>query len=247
MRKSMIVAAVAATVIGSAANAAFFSIAGASYNPGSIALVPGAFNMANSTTDFSANTTGAANTISVLNAADITALNGISTSADTVTYFSYQDGGGLGYFGVIINTSVTRVLDVNFLGSGGNGATGGTKGAMWSETSVTGSVSATGENLIINAESFSAGTHYIVFGGLSVNSGFTGAVVNDSTETGNFGIAYLSWNGASWSTMASLASGATGSSVSVATYSVPVPAPALLAGAGLVGAAALRRRMAKKA
>ena len=246
MRKSMIVAAVAATVIGSAANAAFFSISGASYNPGAIALVPGSFQMTNGSTDFSANTTGAANTISVLNAADITALNGISSAADTVTYFSYNVG-GLGYFGVIINTTVTRVLDINFLGSGGNGATGGTKGAMWSETSVTGSVSASGENLIINAESFSAGSHYIVFGGLAVNSGFTGAVVNDATESGNFGIAYLSWNGASWSTVASLASGATGSAVSVAAYAVPVPAPALLAGAGLVGAAALRRRMAKKA
>jgi len=246
MKKSMIAAAVVATAFAASANAGYFQIAGASYNPGSTPLVPGNFAMDTSTTDFSVNTTGTgANTIAALAAADVTALGGITAAADTVTYFSYQDAGGLGYFGIIINTSVARTLTVSMTYNSGDGASGGTKGVL-TNAPISGEFINSGSFIDTN-QAVSAGKTFYVFGGLSVGSAFNGSVSNGSGETGNFGIAYLSWNGSSWTTKASLASGATGSAISVASYAVPVPAPVLLAGAGLIGAAAIRRRMSKKA
>jgi hypothetical protein len=88
-------------------------------------------------------------------------------------------------------------------------------------------------------------TLVVLFGGLNVGSGFS---MNISRTAGaaNFSIDYLNFDGSNYVSLAG-ASGATASGLNIATYSIPVPAPALLAGAGLVGAAALRRRMAKKA
>jgi hypothetical protein len=246
MKKSTIAAAVIATAFAATANAGYFQIAGASYNPGSTPLVPGSFNMEGSSTDFSASTTGTgANTIAALNAADVTALDGISVAADTITYFSYVDSGGLGHFGIVINSTVTRTLTISMTYNAGDGASGGTKGVL-TNASISGEFINSGSFIDTN-QSVSAGKTYYVFGGLTHGSAFNGSVSNGQSESGSFGIAYLSWNGSGWTTMASLASGASGSAISVASYVVPVPAPALLAGAGLVGAAALRRRMAKKA
>ena len=250
MKKSTIAAAVVATAFAASANAGYFAIAGASYNPGSTPLVPGNFNMAASATDFSSNTpvtpsvTGP-NLISALNSADVTALNGISAAADTITYFSYMDSSNKGYFGIIINTTVSRTLTISMTYNAGDGAAGGTKGVL-TNAGISGEFLG-GGTFIDQNQAVTSGKTYYIFGGLANGSGFNGSVSNGTNETGNFGIAYLSWNGSGWTTMASLASGATGSAISVASYVVPVPAPALLAGAGLVGAAALRRRMAKKA
>jgi len=248
MKKSMIAAAVVATAFAATANAAYFQIAGASYNSGSgsTPLVPGSFNMvANSATDFTANTSGSANSTSAIsNATDLGNLGGITAAADTVTYFSYESG-GLGYFGVIINTSVQRTMTISMVFNAGDGASGGTKGVLTNEG--IGSQTNSGGTFIDTNQVIGVGKSYYIFGGLSNGSAFNGSVSNGAGETGNFGIAYLNWNGSAWTTLTSLASGAKSSAISVASYSVPVPAPALLAGAGLVGAAALRRRMAKKA
>jgi len=246
MKKSMIAAAVVATAFAASANAGYFQIAGASYNPGSTPLVPGNFAMNTSTTDFSLNSSGTANVVNSLNAADVTALGGISAAADTVTYFSYRDSSGLGYFGVIINSTVTRTMNIAMLSNNGDGASGGTKGVL-TNASAGASQSVSGGTFLDSGVSIGIGKTFYVFGGLSNGDGFNGSVSRTGSTGATFGIAYLSWNGTGWTTMASLASGASGSSISVASYVVPVPAPALLAGAGLVGAAALRRRMAKKA
>jgi hypothetical protein len=246
MKKSMIAAAVVATAFAASANAGYFQIAGASYNPGSTPLVPGNFAMETSSTDFSANTTGTGpNSIAALAAADVTALGGITAAANTITYFSYADSAGRGYFGIIINTSITRVLTVSMTYNAGDGAAGGTKGVL-TNAPISGEY-LNGGTFIDTNQTVTSGKTFYVFGGLSTGSAFNGSVSNGTGETGNFGIAYLSWNGSSWTTMASLGSGATGSAISVASYAVPVPAPALLAGAGLIGAAAIRRRMSKKA
>lgn len=245
MKKSMIAAAVVATAFAATANAGFFQIAGASYNPSSVPLVPGNFAMNTSSTDFSSNTAGTGpNSIAALAAADVTALDGITAAANTITYFSYRDSADRGYFGIIINTTMTRSLTISMTANNGDGAAGGTKGVL-TNAPITGEFVNSG-TFIDTAQSVTAGKTYYVFGGLTDGAGFNGSV-SRASGTDTFGIAYLSWNGSSWTTMASLGSGATGSSISVASYVVPVPAPALLAGAGLVGAAALRRRMAKKA
>ena len=91
----------------------------------------------------------------------------------------------------------------------------------------------------------------IMFGGLAVGQSFqfqSESMLSDGVSSGGaaFAISYLNWGGSGYSEVAS-AGTATSSGLNTALYAVPVPAPALLAGAGLVGAAALRRRMAKKA
>lgn len=245
MKKSMIAAAVVATAFAATANAGYFAIAGASYNPGSQNMPVSNFSMNTSSVDYTAATAGTgANTISALSGTSVTALGAITTSANTVTYFSFQDAGGLGYFGIIINTSVTRSLTISMAVNSGDGASGGSKGVL-TNAPITGEY-ISGGTFIDTAQSFTAGTYYYIFGGLANGSAFNGSV-SRASGTDTFGISYLTFSGSNQSTVTSLASGATSSSISVASYVVPVPAPALLAGAGLVGAAALRRRMAKKA
>jgi hypothetical protein len=243
MKKRLIVGAIAAVGMAASANAGYFAIAGASYNPGAINLTPNSFNMqTNEVTDFTANTAGSGpGTISAItNGTDLVALAGITAAADTVTYFSYQVG-TLGYFGIIINSTVNRSMNISMLKNGGDGASGGTKGVM-TNASISGET-LSGGNFIDTNQAIGIGKTFYVFGGLKGGSGFNGSVGNGTGESGNFGINYLSWESGSWVSKASLASGATASSISVAAYVVPVPAPALLAGAGLIGAVALRRRM----
>jgi len=245
MRKSMIATAlVAAAGLATTASANQWSIAGASYNPGSQTVGSGSFTLTAGANDLSANTAGTGSqSIAALNGADVTALNAAASwQADSINYFSYVDGSGRGYFGIAISTTVSRNLTLTF----GASASNGSKGVL-TNAAITGESFAGGGFVDAN-QTVASGVTYYIFGGFTNNVGFTGSISPGTGETGNFGIAYWSWNGSGFSNTQNVANGATSSSLSVATYStIPVPAPALLAGAGLVGAAALRRRMAKKA
>jgi hypothetical protein len=63
-----------------------------------------------------------------------------------------------------------------------------------------------------------------------------------SASDGNLTVRYMSYTGGGWITAAS-GTGLPNSALNMATFVVPVPAPALLAGLGLAGALVLRRRM----
>jgi len=258
MKKSMIAAAVVATAFAATANAGYFNITGASYgNGGSNTIsgsgfVGGAGTMNNNTSyllDGSQAVGGGvtdvtaldANSTGILNAA----LGGTTASVITLQYFSFDGAGGVGYFGFrVVNNSGSQ-FNFNFAAQSQNPvANFGSAGLL--STGDVGSYNS-GTGVMSGVTSVGAGqTFYGVFGGLNPGHLLDIDVARNVSETATFNVEYLSFSGTTGSVIGS-GSGAQSSSLSFATYAVPVPAPALLAGAGLVGAAALRRRMAKKA
>jgi len=250
MKKSMLAATVVATAFAASANAGWFTVTSASgtnsggnttFTTPQTLLTGGSMGLRSVT----------GNTGKTLTAAEFTAVNNIGFAANTLTYFSFQEG-GLGYFGVAYNnTGAATNFNVNLTGS--NNTDGVFSGSRLNSAGAGGAVTAFG--------SYNAGTRQFSSTGVSVGTNetwiavYAGLVAGGSgtvsgsvadTNATNFAISYLSWNGASWNAYTP-AGTYYNSNLNVATYAVPVPAPALLAGAGLVGAAALRRRMAKKA
>ena len=253
MKKSMIATAVVATAgLAASANAGYWTISGANYQNG------GTNNIAVSQVDNQVNTyvsstfSGAAGTQTTLTGAEVTSTLsnlGVTLSNNTLTYFGFEDSvAGPGYFGIAFKNTSGSNYYLNL--QGGSFAAGGTEGVLtshsgavgsgnsWASTGTAGTVVADGTTLLV------------MFGGLNVGVGFdfqAQSLNSAGTASGaTFAISYLNWNGSAYSQVASAAT-ATTSGLNTALYAVPVPAPALLAGAGLVGAAALRRRMAKKA
>jgi len=249
MKKSMIAAAVVATAFAASANAGYFTVTSANYTPvgqsGSTNF-PSPFSLAAGTDAAaggqSASLTGTSGNIyTTLNTTAISnAVLGVSPTAGNLYYFGWEDS-GLGYFGVAFVGTASQQVQFSF-----NNANNSTLGVHTSNGPSTGA----------NYSSFNNGTFQyshqfattgevfmMVFAGMTDGTTVGG---NGSVFDGNFNINYLSFNGANWVATQS-AAGVSASSLNTALYAVPVPAPALLAGAGLVGAAALRRRMSKKA
>lgn len=253
MRKSMIATAVVATAsLAASANAGYFDITGSSVNTGS-----GNTNI--SVADLNAMPQGAnplvadgVNNQKQLTVAQFTAITGAlagSLQTNTLTYFGMDSGGGApAFFGFAFKATSSytfgtmQYADDNIytapITSGVYAATydGTNTGGIGTYSTSTKQWSTAGITVAANT------TLLVMFAGLPVG----GAVAGNTTSATLFGVEYLSWNGTGFSSNYSVG-GAGSSGLNVSTYQVPVPAPVLLAGAGLVGAAALRRRMAKKA
>jgi len=251
MRKSMIATAVVATVgLAASANAGYWAIAGANYANGGAPTNLPVSQLDNQVNTYVSTTfSGASGTQTSMAQSDatgvLTAL-GVTLSNNTLTYFGFENTvSGPGFFGVAFrNTSGSNYF---MSMTAGSQAAGGTEGVI---TTHTGTVGGFGSSWSGAATVANGTTMLVLFGGLSVGVSFQFQVESVTSGGGpggaTFDISYLNWGGASYSVAAS-AAGAGTSGLNTALYSVPVPAPALLAGAGLVGAAALRRRMAKKA
>jgi hypothetical protein len=251
MKKSMIAAAVVATAFAASANAGWFVISSASASGSTTGTLPGA---GAAMTPGSAGTLAqpGSNTLGILNTTDYsnisTAIGLGSLATDTIHYFGMENtGSGPAFFGFAFRASVGVGLNVNLnnqagapSGSGvlvgdGDGTT-----SYGSYSTVSGQFSSSAP-VVVN----SGDTLIVLFANLSAGSAVSGSISLDSGAA-SMGINYLSFNGSNYASIGGV-TGATASQLNIATYAVPVPAPALLAGAGLVGAAALRRRMAKKA
>ena len=254
MRKSMFATAVVATAgLAASANAGFWSISGANYINGTTTNLS-VSSLANSSYTGISGFGGSANTETLLSAGDVTTILtgvGVTLASNTLTYFGFDGavGPALGYFGVAFkNTSGSNYY---FNMQGGSQAAGGSQGVLI--TDLSGQVGG-GQWANTFGSPFtvaSGSTFLVVFGGLAVGTSFQYQAESMATASGgaggaSFAIDYLSFNGSAYASAAS-ASTATASGLNTALYQIPVPAPVLLAGAGLVGAAALRRRMTKKA
>jgi len=248
MKKSMIATAVVATAgLAASASAGFFSIRDASVSGASATALStptgtGTFNLelnGASATDAGAGSyTGVANNvytgISNTDANSIASAIGLAAMGNgTLAYFGYEDGlAGPGYFGMAF---IGNGSTVDFNMGQANYALAGVHTNMIGSSFV--------GNTWIDSFSTTAGQAYVaIFANTQLATEMGGASVSDTS----FNVRYLDFDGTSWNTVGS-ANTVASSSLNYATYNVPVPAPALLAGAGLVGAAALRRRMAKKA
>jgi len=244
MKKSMIAAAVVATAFAASANAGYFVIANSAYTP------TGGTPQSLSVPDLDAGTmaagggltyTGSAGgTVSLSN----TDANTIATAVGngnianltngTIYYFGFEaSASGPGYFGFLF---MGNGADIDFTVANAHRATLGVHSNM-------GTSGFLGNTYGGDQNTTTAGQAYVaIFAGLGVNQVLGGSTVSDT----NFNVSYLSFDGSNWNSVAS-ATNVESSTLNTAMYAVPVPAPALLAGAGLIGAAAVRRRMAKKA
>jgi len=262
MRKSVLAtAAVAAMGAAGAANAGWFNIQSATAVGTTLTTPTGTYTSGNASAAFtvSAGTvasagagsvafgSGSALTTSVLSAGDTTAIaTAVGAANGELRYFGFDTGGGApAYFGFVYqsnaageqfswnfaNASAANVAQGVFASAdlgygGGSGVSNG-----WSGNAFFGSVVSSGGGQVFMG----------IFAGMQASDFIGGANVTDTAMN----VRYLSFSGGSWNVVAS-ANGATSSNLNIATYQIPVPAPVLLAGAGLVGAAALRRRMVKK-
>jgi hypothetical protein len=242
MRKSVLaMAAVAAMGAAGAANAGYWTLSGMNYqNGGNITIGSGNSTMQNGS--YGGIAVGSAGTFtndSATTSAAMTAL-GVSLVDDTLTYFGFdQAATGPGSFGVALKATAAITLTV----SGGPAAGQGSNGVIASQAA-TGAPAFIGGGFLGEFSVAAGDTLVIFFGGFAAGNGFT-LDVTRSAGAANFGVSYLTYNGTSFVQYASAAA-ATKSGLNTALYAIPVPAPVLLAGAGLIGAAALRRRMVKK-
>jgi len=245
MRKSMIATAVVATAtLAASANAGFWSISGANYANGGVNNLP-VSSLQNQVSNATSGLGGAVSTqttISQAQAQTVLSTLGVSLSGNTMTYFGWESSTtGPGYFGVAFRNTSGSSYTLNM--QTGSFSSTGSQGVLTTHAGTVGATDWDGTVTVTNNT-----TMLIMFGGVSAGVSFDmqAQSLNGTTTGASFAIDYLSWNGASYSSVASTATAFT-SGLNTAMYAVPVPAPALLAGAGLVGAAALRRRMAKKA
>ena len=255
MRKSVLaMAAVAAMGVVGSANAGYWSLSGMNYvNNGNTNTIGTSVSNMNNDLLSSPVTGGAANTLTVdADVADILGASGagISLADNTLTYFGFDGGAsGPGYF-----VAAFKAVGTNFAleFTGGANIGGGTQGVIASQTADSSSFATFGGNPTgawTGSFDVADGTTLVLmFGGLANGDSFTLAVdrIVAPLYGSTFDIAYFGYSGGSYSQYAG-ATGATKSGLNSALYTIPVPAPVLLAGAGLIGAAALRRRMVKKA
>jgi len=254
MKKSMIAAAVVATAaLAGSASASFFTITGGGASTGgsvgfSFSGQLGAGNNTSTGVAASSTFTGAGE-VGMLNADVTTIATTLSNSVagagqnGSLTWFGFHNGassatpGALGYFGVMfIGNGSSFTLTVN------NSVP--PAAAVYESLSAASFGSLSSGTFSVNLGATTAGTTYMwIFSGIAVGSTIGG---NALAADGNMSVRYLeSSSGSTWTVAASGTGASAG--LNAATYSIPVPAPALLAGAGLIGAAAIRRRMAKKA
>jgi len=264
MRKSALAMAAAAAmgVMGSA-NAGWFMIQSATVGGTSLTTPTGTYTSGNASATFnvSAGTiaqagatgvafgSGAAVTTTILTSTQTSSIaTAVGAAAGELRYFGFDTGGTApGYFGFIYQAVGGESFSWNFSGAdAANAANGVFASADIGYTGGTGMAQGwVGNAFVGSIGSATAGQIYLaIFAGMGAGDVIGGANVSDTSNGMN--VRYLSYSGSAWNVVGS-ANGASSSNLNFATYQVPVPAPALLAGAGLVGAAALRRRMAKKA
>lgn len=243
MRKTlMAIGAVGAMALAGAANAWSWDISGAT--AGGSDPAGGAFTMRLPVNDYFSSTftavgnpEGTAN-LNQLHATNILSNLGVGLAVDTLTYFGWVDSQGRGYLGVAYLNAKGSTFDA-FLA--GNNWAGGERGLY--STNALGLV---GDGSAGSISINSGRTFLMVMGGYPKNS--PEVTLNFNSFSGDFGVQYLSQvNGSgAWSTVASgTATESEGSGMNTATYVIPVPAPVMLAGAGLIGGLAIRRRMAR--
>lgn len=241
MRKSLVAASIAAVCATTGSLHAWtWDIVGA--NAGGVQPEGGAFQIRAPVNDYFASNFGpGGNPMSGANltqgeAGDIIAAVGLSLSSKTLTYFGWADSAGLGYMAIALhNTSASaftaRIYGMNWLsGSAGLFATNSLDVTGYGSTSTI-SVAA-GETFLMVMGGYVSGSPQITF--------------NLNTANGPFGVEYLTYDygAAAYEVRASGGGNQTaGSGMNVATYTVPVPAPMVLAGLGLLGGALLRRRV----
>jgi len=250
MKKSMIAATVVATAFAASANAGWFNIVNQTGN-GTGTLPASGSQMDVNNISSAVITTPGTNTLQTLSSAQFSAIEtligGGSLANDTVHYFGMENAAaGPAYFGIYYKATAGISLQINLDSDYGNPDGVGAYSAVYdgSTYSAVGSY-AFGVFSSTSPITLSAGeTMIAVFAGLMPGSAISGSI--NASSGGTFGINYLTYNGSAYASMGSQ-TGASSSNLNIATYAIPVPAPALLAGAGLVGAAALRRRMVKKA
>ena len=243
MKKSLIgLGVIAAMAVGGAANAGTFSITGGQVfglNPGTFTGTMTAGDGGSVGLDLGALSGAGLQGFAAGTAATVRTNLGLDGASNngSLTYFSLAHN-GKGYFGIM------------FIGNANNFY-------LTVENAVPPSVGVYRETPTSSTESLSSGTYnYSATLGNNMGVGvaylwlFTqipdmGALGGDaSAQDGNFTIRYMTYTGSGWGVVTGGEfTGASGSLLNVATFIVPVPAPALLAGLGLAGALALRRRM----
>ena len=252
MKKSMIAAAVVATAFAASANAGWFSISNATSNgTGTLPTSGSVLDVANTT--ISQPGSDINNQMTQADAAAVFSLiGGSGLASDTIHYFGMESSaGGPGFFGFLFKATDQVSLNVNLFNNFGSTPGSGVLTAVSTDNfaSVAGQwgTYAGGQFSSTSPLTINAGEEvFAIFANLAAGAEVSGSIARLSGNLTNFGVNYLSYDGSNYVSAGS-ATGATGSNLNIAAYTIPVPAPALLAGAGLVGAAALRRRMAKKA
>jgi hypothetical protein len=185
------------------------------------------------------NPQGAAN-LNQLDASNILTNLGVTLASDTLTYFSFVDAAGRGYMAAAYLNSKGSNFEA-FVS--GNNWLGGSQG-LFSTHSL--AIVGGGSAGVVTIQS--GRTFLMVMGGYESGAAQITMNFNSEPNNGGFGVNYLSYNYGT-SSYGVLASGSAtesqGSGMNVAVYTVPVPAPMMLAGLGIVGGIALRRRLAK--
>jgi hypothetical protein len=250
MKKSMIAAAVVATAFAATANAGWFTITNNTGN-GTGTLPTSGSQMDVANTALAQPGTDTLQTFSAGDFGSVATLIGLSSLAsDTIHYFGMENTvGGPAFFGFAYKATASISLNVNLDSTWGNPDGSGAISGLYNGTNGPSAVGAYAGGVFSSTSPVtlvSGDEMIVVFGNLYAGSAISGSISRSAGSSGTFGINYLSYNGSSYVSLGSQ-TGATASNLNIATYAVPVPAPALLAGAGLVGAAALRRRMTKKA
>jgi len=252
MKKSMIAATVVATAFAATANAGWFTVSAASSN-GTGTLPSNGATLDVGTTAVSQPGSDTNVQMTAGDAGSIySAIGGLALASDTIHYFGMEtSAGGPGFFGFLFKASQQISLNVNLFNNFGSSAGSGVLTAVSTDDFATiagswGTYSG-GQFSSTSPITINAGEEvFAIFGNLAAGAEVSGSIARTGGNLANFGVNYLSFDGTNYVSAGS-ATGATGSNLNIAAYTIPVPAPALLAGAGLVGAAALRRRMTKKA
>lgn len=244
MRRTLMgIGVVAAMAMAGGANAFTWRIEGATAGGSSIA--GGEFDMRAPVNNFftanfgpGGNPQGTAN-LNQLQAGTILSNLGVTLAVNTMTYFSWVDNAGRGYMAAAYENSkganFTTSLAGISLGSGSQGLFSTNAFALVDPGFSTATVTVQSGRIFL-----------MVMGGYP--SGSPQISLNFGGASEAYAVQYLSRvNGSpSWSVLASgNATTNQGSAMNVASYTIPVPAPVLLAGAGLLGAVALRRRVAR--
>jgi len=250
MKKSMIAAVVAATAFAASANADYWQITGAAADAGT--NPPSPFNITHGVISQTL-TVGGSSTAVTPNAglaADFYDGTIANFGAGTLNFFGFDDGGGNSFFGFAFNNTTGAVANLSFTTN--SSVPAASLGAVVDGFSSNPTISLVGSNSTSNISVSVADTGYALFLWAGTNLGqinMSGSV-SDGIQPPTVTVNWLNVSSGGAFTVAQTDSTNPNSgiiSLGTAAYVVPVPAPALLAGAGLVGAAALRRRMAKKA
>jgi MYXO-CTERM domain-containing protein len=249
---------VAAMLVASNASAYEFRITGANLGNAATTLSGNGFTAGAATLDgklqYVQDFSGAASQTHSLTTADVATLSTmtglVASASNQVNYFGFVSG-GVGYFGIAVTGSAAFSVSMNgAANAAANGVyTNATLGASsgWNP-------SGSSVNLYEASSPDASAIRFFIFAGLPQNSpatpdGSLNGIYNGSVSDGsNMTVRYLTFDGTSYDALGGHTwggSGITSSGMTGAAYVVPVPAPAALAAAGLVGALALRRRQIK--